>query len=411
MQPQRPAERSQARLPRRRETRALIALLSAGTIVRTIVAFRYKGVGYDIDSLAIVGDALRADPLDAYATGRWPYPPGYFPWIRLAGWAADATGTSFHGWIKLPAIAADAGLALLVHAYLRHRGVDMRRCLAAAALVALGPSFALISGYQGQIDSVAILPAAVGVVLWERRAATGGRALPVGVLLGIGAVIKTVPVLLVLALLPTRRSNREGAELLAATAVVPLVALLPFLWHDLSTVREAISYSGVPGVGGLSLVVQPTLADNWFGDGGRQASELTFRLWDANRLVLAVALLGAAVVLFRRKLAPVDAAVLIWLVVYVAGSNFFFQYVVWGLPFLLLADKVVQVAVAQALLLLPTVGAMNRLWSRGWLLAPYEVAMIAAWVAVTVACVAWARSARSDESTGAGTRPGIEPAV
>ena len=371
--------------------RPLAALLAAGTIVRVVVAFAAKGVGYDIDSFALVEERLYTEPLDAYATDRWPYPPGYFPWIRIAGGLSRVTDSAFHGWIKLPAIAADAGLAVLVHWYLGTRGVSERRRLAAAALVAFGPSFAIVSGYHGQIDAVAILPAALAVVLWERWSQRPHRAVVSGLLIGVGIVVKTVPGFLLLALLPTRRSTREAATLVASAAVIPVLAVAPFVLHDLDAITGGLDYSGVPGVGGLSLLVQPSLADNWMIAAHRDVSDLSFRLWDASRFVLAAALLAATVVLVRRRPQPVEAAVMVWLVVYVANSNFFFQYAIWGLPFVLLANRVGAAAVAQALLVVPHVGALSRPWSESWLLVPYKVAMIGGWVAILVLMVAWGR--------------------
>src|SRR5207302_10782054 len=105
-------------------------------------------------------------------------------------------------------IAADAAIAWLVQAGLGRAGASDRTRLSACALVALGPAFALISGMHGQIDSVAILPAVLALVVWERGGSR--RALAAGLLIGRAASIKTAPGLMVLALLPSVRSRREA---------------------------------------------------------------------------------------------------------------------------------------------------------------------------------------------------------
>jgi len=126
-------------------------MLAAGLAIRLVLAFSTYGVRFDIDSLALVRDQLAADPLHLYdaltvqlgdhISPRWPYPPGFFAWVAPAGWLADQTGLPFHGLIQIPAILADLALALLVSYYLGLRRAADRTRLAAAGLIALGPSF------------------------------------------------------------------------------------------------------------------------------------------------------------------------------------------------------------------------------------------------------------------------------
>ena len=134
--------------------------------------------------------------------------------------------------------------------------------------MALGPTFGMVSGYHGQFDSVAILPAVVALYLWERLE-TPSRGLVAGGLVGLGGIFKTVPLVMLVALLPTVRSWREAGWLLGSAAAVLVVASLPFLVATRATYEAAVrDYHGFPGVGGLSLVVQPDLAGAWLGGGG-----------------------------------------------------------------------------------------------------------------------------------------------
>ena len=337
-------------------------MLAAGLAIRLTLAFATYGVRFDIDSLALARDQLRVDPLSLYGAlttdfgdqvlPRWPYPPGFFAWVVPAGWLADATGLPFHGLIQIPAILADLALALLVQAYLARRGASDATRLAAAGLIALGPSFIAISGYHGQLDSVAILPAVAAVVLWDRGGAR--RAWAAGLLLGVGAAIKTVPALVALALLPHARSLREAATLIAAALLVPAALLAPFALADPETIGVLTGYQGAPGVGGLSLLVQPGLATLWLSGTSVELSPASRMLLDHGVALLLLALAGAALFLARYRPPPATAAIVLWLTVYAFSPNLFLQYAVWGLPFMLLAGYVWQAAVAQLALLTPT---------------------------------------------------------
>src|SRR3712207_1723439 len=113
--------------------------------------------------------------------------------------------------------------------FLRRRGATERTRLAAVALVALGPSFWIVSGYHGHIDSLAILSAVLIVWLWDRWPPGMRRALTCGGLVGLGIATKVVPGLVLVALLPWVRSRREALALVAPAALIPLVAFVPFL--------------------------------------------------------------------------------------------------------------------------------------------------------------------------------------
>ncbi len=234
------------------------ALLAAGTAIRIWIAFTNYGLKYDVNTLSIVARLLATHPLHAYAFERWPYPGGYFPVLLLCRWIADTTGVAFSSVLKLPSIICDAGIAALLAWPLGRFGASPRQRLVTVALVALGPSFIVISGYHGQIDAAAILPALAGVIVWK----LGGehRAWQAGALIGLAASVKQPPFFAALALLPTARSpgDRHAHWLRRA---IPLLSVVPFLidnphqpWTSLTSNR------GIPGLGGLSVLLQPGLA-------------------------------------------------------------------------------------------------------------------------------------------------------
>jgi hypothetical protein len=61
------------------------------------------------------------------------------------------------------------------------------------------------------------------------------------------------------------------------------------------------------------------------------------------------------VLVVRRRAAPTAAAAVLWCALPLLSIGFSFQYVVWALPFALMAGYLWQAAAAQAALLLPTV--------------------------------------------------------
>lgn len=386
-----------ARIPR---SRALWALIAIGTAVRLVVAFATYGQPFDMDSFGLVRDALNADPLRLYSASidhlgsseilRWPYPPAFFTWISASGALADATGIAFHGLIQIPAILADAAIAILVYAYLGLRAAPERTRLGAAALVAIGPSFAVVSGYHGQIDSLAILPALLALVVWE-RGPPGSRAVSAGLLIGLGAAIKTVPLLALIALLPSSRSVLEGAKLTVAAVALPLLLLSPFAVADPSGVATLADYSGAPGVGGLSLLLQPDLAADWLTGVPPQLDAASRTLYDLGGKFSLGVIAALAIFLVRFRPAPLRAATLMWLAIYAFSPNLFVHYAVWGLPFFLLAGYVWQVAAVEALLLVPTALVYLGPWSNREVAIAYVPFVLAAWAAALLSFAALAR--------------------
>lgn len=388
--------------------RRLWALLAAGTAVRLVVAATTEGVAFDVESFAVVRRALADQPLEVYgAVGlyRWPYPPGFFGWIELSAGLERLTGASFLNWVQLAPILADAGLAWLVAWFLRARGARERTWLSAAGLVAFGPSFAVISGYAVQIDSVAILPAAAALVVWERGGS--GRAWQAGLLIGLAASIKTVPGLMVLALLPTVRDRREALVLIACALAVPVALLLPFFVADPHGVWALRRYGGLPGMGGLTLAVQPELAERWLTN---PVGPNAINDWIAGHttLVNAVAIGGVGAFLLRFRVPAPRAATILWLAVWAFGTGFFFQYLVWGLPFLVLAGHLRAALALQLVAIVPAILFYRGPWEDRGVVVVFAALMVALWVAWLAGLAALVRESvvARDQAAPAGAAGG-----
>jgi hypothetical protein len=389
--------------------RLLWAILAAGAAVRLVIAFSTYGDGPDMDALHLMAEALAEDPLHVYTVvnageiDRLPYPSGYFPWIAASRALHETIGLPFHGWVQVAPIAADLAIAWIVQDHLGRVGARQAARLLAAGAVALGPSFGVISGYQCQFDSVAILPALLGVLVWTRGSPR--RALVAGALIGLGGAVKITPLLLLLALLPSARRPREALVLGASAAGVLLLAMLPYLLSEPGAVRDALGYAGLPGAGGLTLALQPGLAENWLVaptvDPNRVVGWLSGHSFAVN-LALAA---GAGALLLRCRARPVEAAVVLWLAVYAFAPGFFFQYAVWGLPFFLLAGHVRKAIALQLALIGPAVVFYSRPWGDDAVVVPYSLLMVAVWAALAITLAAsvrslWARRPRSVASLG-----------
>lgn len=335
----------------------LWSLIVGGTIIRVVVVATTHGLPYDVHSWAVVRSSFAASPLHFYSlvnrggNFHWPYPPGFLPLMLAASGVADLTG-GFTNVVRAPSILADAALAWLLWTGLRDATRGKR--LAAVALVAVSPVFVTISAYSAQIDSVAILPAVGALLVWE-RAATEQRAWIAGLLIGLAAAVKTVPVVMVLALLPSVRSRREAAVLIGCALALPLATVLPFLVADSSGVDGLRHYAGSPGLGGLSLVLQPDLAQRWLTQWVNPTSLTRWLFIDHAGVYNALTMAAYGAYALRFRPAPRTAAALVWLVVLACGSGFFFQYLVWGLPFFLMAGFVRATAVLQALVTAPMI--------------------------------------------------------
>lgn len=379
-----------------RGRRLLWATIALGAAVRLVLAFTTDGVAPDLRAYRTVEAALGEAHFHLYdAVNRipfhyeWPYPPGYLPVLWPVAKLADLTGLSFASVARVPIVAADMALAWVVQFALGRAGHAERTRLAGAAIVALGPVFVINSGYHGQIDAVAVLPAVLALVAW--RSGHPRRALAAGALIGLAGAIKAPLLLVALAFAPSARSLREGVRLGVAAVAVPLLALLPFLVATPSAVVRAFSYGGLQGLGGLSLVLQPDRADVWLRTFDFPLHGIGSTLHDHAGVINAVWVVAIAVVLARTRPRAAEAAVLLWLAFYVFGTGFTFGYLAWGIPFAVLAGRLRAAALLQLLVLGPELILYLGPWRSHGMVVLYAVLMIGVWLVLLVALAAEVR--------------------
>jgi hypothetical protein len=189
------------------------------------------------------------------------------------------------------------------------------------------------------------------------------------------------------------RSRKEAALLVGCALAVPLASSLPFLAADPSGVLRLRHYAGSPGVGGLSLVLQPDLAERWLTQ-WVVATPLTRWLFiDHAGPYNAMTMIVFGAYAWRFRPSPRVAAALVWLVVLALGSGFFFQYLVWGIPFFLLAGFLRATALLQAVITVPMVLFYLGPWHPAdhWVVYLYVSLMLGVWAMWAMGTAALAR--------------------
>jgi hypothetical protein len=308
------------------------ALVVFGVGLRVSLLGHYHGTPYDIGNATFAANQLRAHGLHTYAYlsnggALWPYPPLWLPVSAVSLHICNALGLSGPTAIRLPLVVIDGALIWLIQYAVRLVGGSKRAALLASTLVAFGPPFVAETVLQGQLDAAVALSVLAAAVVWL-RVPQSSRWLWAGLALGIGAGIKTVPVLGLIALVPTAVDNRERIKLAVVTIAIPALAVLPFELAYTGTVHTILRYHGLPGLGGLSLLVQPHLAHLW----PASIAHLDLANRVLKHLTIPLVLIGLAVATwfaFRKRMHPYAAAALVYGAFVVASPNFFLQYSLW----------------------------------------------------------------------------------
>ena len=166
------------------------ALLALGLVLRLIIAYVLlpgSGFGVDLGSFsAWAVELARNGPWGFYDRPIFvDYTPGYLYVLWALGLVSEATGIAIGSLLKLPAIAADLGLALAAFALAAELGASRRGALVAAAVVLFVPITWFDSAVWSQVDAVGTLFLLLAVRdLWR------GRSERAAVLTTIAAIVK-----------------------------------------------------------------------------------------------------------------------------------------------------------------------------------------------------------------------------
>jgi dolichyl-phosphate-mannose-protein mannosyltransferase len=233
----------------------LVCLFAIGLLIRLVVARRSGGLAFDVSLFRSWSDRLVHDgPAHMYSRGHFDpaaadfvdYTPGYLYVLFLLGKVSHALtgGPPSVFAVKLPGIAADLGVALLVMVLaVRVTPANPQRRFpvraAAAAAVLLNPALILVSAVWGQVDSVLALLVLGGICVLVSGPPSLARDAAAVSLFAIAAATKPQAVLVfpVIAVVlihrhvwnaPGTTERRRGMLRLAVLAIVGLgiVALM-----------------------------------------------------------------------------------------------------------------------------------------------------------------------------------------
>jgi hypothetical protein len=220
--------------------------------------------------------------------------------------------------------------------------------------ILFGPLFVIESSIHAQLDMVAASFSAAGLVVWNRLDGDR-RAVVAGVLFGAAILIKAPPGVAVIGLAVTARSRRELALLLGTTVGVAIVGAAPWLISEHHALKSMLDYQGVPGFGGISLIVQRSLALPLLSGRAVVYTNRYVHIEHAGHVITAVvAGLTAVVLIVRRPPAELGATMMV-LALYAGAPNMFLWYLLWILPLLYVSGRVLAATLLQVVLLIPVV--------------------------------------------------------
>jgi uncharacterized membrane protein len=294
-------------------------VLAVGLVVRAILVPITHGPDFtvwDLASRATLNGVNVYAHHPAYTGGPYSYLP-LFLYIELPmQWLALHTGVPFTILGKLPIVAGDLAVTLLVVRILRRQAVREGAQAIAAALFFLNPLVLYSGAFYGRFDSVALalLMLAVSMLRSER---TAGWRFSLAYALAIAA--KTFPIFLLPWL--ARRQRRGAVRMLLAVAVVLVAVSAPYLVTSPSAFATDLMYSADKLPGGLSWQVV------LHGLPG------TLQV-DIGDVLLGVFAAAAIALAFVEDVTVVGAAVMV--VFLLLSKQVIEQYLLWPLPFLVM---------------------------------------------------------------------------
>ncbi len=260
------------------------------------------------------------------------HPPFMVHVLLLQIYLTQHTGLPFPFWLRLPAILADLGTAILVWKTLTP-SLEQRGRLAALLLLALAPPLIMVSGFHGNTDPAMICFVVLAVYLLERRAAV----IPAGIALAIALSIKIVPVIFIPAIVFYLSTRRARLMFCIVTAAVWCVGALPYLFQvPQLIIRQVFAYGGNYGQWGISrlVVLRAVYADpftTW-----RELQQGPYAT--IGRLVILVSIVAATAWMNRSTLRKPSLFVQCGLVAFLflaLSPAFGVQYLAWLMPWII----------------------------------------------------------------------------
>ncbi|MFB6186277.1 MAG: hypothetical protein ABEI86_05350, partial [Halobacteriaceae archaeon] len=221
-----------------RWNRELVGIVIVAFLLRVGVAIIFPmGAKYDLVSYRLVGEAvLNGENVYQVLPDRYPYFPGWMLIEALAKLVADSLGIPFWLVIRLPQIAADATIVVVIYEFIKQNLSESDLSpLQGAAFHTFNPAAIAVIGGHGQFDSLPILALilSIGFVLLGRDDLSA-------VVLGLGIALIFMGLLLLGYLSNTRSRIRYFLLAAAPTAIlsIPFLLLSPVAY-----IQSTLGYS------------------------------------------------------------------------------------------------------------------------------------------------------------------------
>jgi hypothetical protein len=312
---------------------------------------------------------------------------------------AATTGLPYVVAMKLPSVLADVALTGLVYRAVVHSRPSDGRGHAWAAylalLYALNPVSLLVTSYHGQFEAVTLLLLASGWWLWEQRRTAASAAT-----VGLAILNKTWPVLFLPVVLMRLGSWRARLGYTTLALGIPALAVVAYLLayeaNPAPMLGRALTHRGNAGYWGPSAVLVPA-AGVWPGLQPLADSLVALRNW----------LLGGAALLAlwrTQRQSALDAFLTLLLAVVAVTVGFGIQWLLWLIPFALLAEQArwarVYSLAAALMLTIHLYGLHMAPWLAEWLSPPatdwlIRLSALPAWSIVVAWLVVRLRAARA----------------
>ena len=275
-----------------------------------------------------------------YATQLHNWPVLWIYFAVAAELVHDATQISFPFLVKLGPVVADASIAWML----------ARREVRLGLAYALNPVSILITGYHGQFDALMLAPTVLGWSIWESRRkrlgeASTGRLVATALALGVGIWFKPVPLVLLPVFLLRIRSNAERVLFVVLAIAPATIGTLPyFLRWPQDVAANFLGYSswfgqwGYPVVWMIEEYVRHGIIPWWLPDPDHVSLALRV-LFAAGRWVLLAALGFTWWWTYRRRATVLHSIVTTFAAFYTATAGFGVQYLLWIIPFAVLARE------------------------------------------------------------------------
>ncbi len=314
-----------------------VAIFAAAFVVRLVPAVALKlspeaFVNWDLDSFRIVGHMVRSGE-DVYSQpDRYPYLPAQLYISGAASWLASNAAAPFTLLVKLPAIAADAAIPLLILAW-RGPYLSPRRANWAAAAYVFNPLSITVVSIHGQFDSIPLLLVLAALLPLRSRPSARRTAVIAGLLFGAAVLAKTWPLMLLPIAAWQLRNWTSRGIFVACAAIAPLAGLALYAAITGTSPNEAIDaarqYNGFRGVYGYPLALSKLANKDVL-------NAAALRDWaDTHRMAILILGTGAATIISLRQPLSTAAATVV-LAFYVFTPGWGYHYLVWALPFVLL---------------------------------------------------------------------------